>query len=142
MLEFINKNSFNDHDLFLLAQATSPLTETKDFDNAIQKLKNEKVDSLLTCVRIKRFFWNENALPINYDYKNRPRRQEFNGILMENGSFYINSIANIKKEKNRISGNISIYEMEEFKSVDIDEENDWWIAEKIMEKHILNFNKG
>jgi len=137
MLEFLGKNSFKESDLFLLVQATSPLTQTKDFDNAIAKLKDEKADSLLTCVRIKRFFWNEGGASLNYDYKSRPRRQEFDGALMENGAFYINSIANIKKEKNRISGDIAIYVMEEFKSVDIDEEDDWLIAEKAMKKYIL-----
>ena len=137
MLEFIDKNSFKDNDLFLLVQATSPLTQTKDFENAIAKLKDETADSLLTCVRIKRFFWNENGSPLNYDYKSRPRRQDFDGVLMENGAFYINSIANIKKEENRLSGNIAIYEMEEFKSVDIDEVDDWLMAEKVMKKYIL-----
>jgi N-acylneuraminate cytidylyltransferase len=138
MLEFINKNNFDDNDLFILVQATSPLTQTKDFDEAIAILKNNQVDSLLTCVRIKRFYWNEDGTPYNYDYKNRPRRQDFNGILMENGAFYINSIANIKQHKNRLSGKIAIYEMEEFTAIEIDEEDDWLIAEKLMRKHILS----
>jgi len=138
MLEFIDKNNFNDDDLFLLVQATSPLTQTKDFDEALEKLKEENADSLLTCVRTKRFYWNEDATPLNYDYNNRPRRQDFDGMLMENGAFYINSIKNIKKEKNRLSGKIAIYEMEEFTAVEIDEEDDWHIAEKFMNKYVLN----
>ncbi len=138
MLEFIEKNNFDDNDLFLLVQATSPLTKTKDFDKAIKKLKYEKADSLLTCTRTKRFFWNDNAIPLNYDYQNRPRRQDFDGLLMENGAFYINSVANIKKYNNRISGKIIIYEMETFNAIDIDEEEDWMTAESIMDKYILN----
>jgi len=141
MLEFINKNSFDDNDLFLLVQATSPLTQTKDFDEALDKLKKENADSLLTCVRTKRFFWNEDGTPYNYDYKNRPRRQDFDGMLMENGAFYINSIKNIKNDKNRLSGKIAIYEMPEFTAVEIDEEDDWLIAEKLMQKHILTNKK-
>ena len=141
MLEFIDKNNFNEEDLFLLVQATSPLTQTKDFDEALEKLKVEQADSLLTCVRTKRFYWNEDATPLNYDYKNRPRRQDFDGMLMENGAFYINSIKNIKKDKNRLSGKIAIYEMEEFTAVEIDEEDDWLIAEKLMQKYILKSQK-
>ena len=140
MLEFINKNSFNANDLFFLVQATSPLTQTKDFDEALDKLKLDKSDSLLTCVRTKRFYWNDDGIPLNYDYSNRPRRQDFDGMLMENGAFYINSIKNIKKDKNRLSDKITIYEMEEFTSVEIDEEDDWIIAEKLMRKYILNNN--
>ena len=138
MLEFINKQSFDDSDLFFLIQATSPLTQTKDFDEALETLKSKKADSLLTCVRTKRFYWNEDGTPYNYDYKSRPRRQDFNGLLMENGAFYINSIHNIKKEQNRLSGKVAIHEMEEFTSVEIDEEDDWIIAEKLMHKHILS----
>ena len=137
MLEFINKNSFNGNDLFFLVQATSPLTQTKDFDKALKKLDIEKADSLLTCVKTKRFYWNNEGIPLNYDYKNRPRRQEFEGLFMENGAFYINSIEGIKKSQNRLSGKITIYEMEEFTSVEIDEEDDWLIAESLMKKYIL-----
>lgn len=138
MLEFINKNTFNDNDLFLLVQATSPLTQSSDFDEALQTFKDKNADSLLTCVRTKRFFWDDNATPLNYDYKNRPRRQEFDGLLMENGAFYISSIENIKKYKNRLSGKIAIHEMKEYTAVEIDEHDDWIIAEKLMYKYILS----
>lgn len=141
MLEFINKQNFKDSDLFFLVQATSPLTQTKDFDKALETLKNENADSLLTCIKTKRFFWDKNANPINYDFTNRPRRQDFDGLFMENGAFYINSIENIKKDKNRLSGKIAIYEMEEFTAVEIDEEDDWLIAEKMMYKYILSKRK-
>ena len=137
ILEFISKNSFHKNDLFFLVQATSPLVQTKDFDEAFTKLQHEQADSLLTCTRAKRFFWNDNGTTLNYDYKDRPRRQDFDGILMENGAFYINSIKNILKDKNRLSGKIAIYEMEAFTSVDIDEDDDWVIAEKLMHRHIL-----
>lgn len=141
MLEFINRQNFKDSDLFFLVQATSPLTQTKDFDKALETLKNENADSLLTCIRTKRFFWDKNANPINYDFINRPRRQDFDGFFMENGAFYINSIENIKKDKNRLSSKIAIYEMEEFTAVEIDEEDDWLIAEKMMCKYILSKRK-
>ena len=141
MLEFIENNNFNDKDLFLLVQATSPLTQTKDFNKALKKFEDEKADSLITCVRTKRFFWNKNGNPLNYDYKNRPRRQDFEGLLMENGAFYINRVGNIKKLKNRLNGKISIYEMEDFTSIEIDEEDDWEIAEKLMKKYILKSEK-
>jgi CMP-N-acetylneuraminic acid synthetase len=135
MLEFIEKYSFQDDDLFILVQATSPLTQTKDFDEALQTLKNSKADSLLSCVRQKRFYWSDDAIPLNYDFNNRPRRQDFNGVLMENGAFYINSIANIKKNKNRLSGEVEIYEMPEYTAVEIDEDSDWIIAEQLMKKN-------
>lgn len=137
MLEFLSKKKYSDNDNFILVQATSPLTETSDYEIAIKKLKKERSDSLLSCVRVKRFLWNNKNRPINYDYKKRPRRQDFEGVLIENGAFYINTVSNIIKSKNRLSGKISIYEMPEFKYVEIDEENDWIIAENLMKKYIL-----
>ena len=138
MLEFISKNNFKDEDLFILVQATSPLTQTKDFDEALQTMKNQNANSILTCVRTRRFFWKNDATSLNYDYKIRPRRQDFEGMLMENGAFYINSIGNIKKDRNRLSSKVAIHVMEEFTAVEIDEEDDWSFAESLMQKYILS----
>jgi len=138
MLEFLGKANFNDNDLFFLVQATSPLTQTKDFDRALAKMKIENSDSLLTCIRNKNFIWKDDGVSVNYNYQERPRRQDFTGSLIENGAFYINNIRNLNNFKNRLSGKISIYEMEYFTAVEIDEEDDWFIAEHFMSKYILN----
>jgi len=137
MLEFLSKQKFNDDDIFLLVQATSPLTKTEDFDGAIDQYKKENTDSLLSCVRTKRFFWKGNSQPLNYDYKNRPRRQDFEGLLMENGAFYISTVGGVNKNKNRLNGSISIYEMAEYTAVEIDEEDDWTFAEGLMNKYVI-----
>jgi len=141
MLEFINKNSFQDNDLFILVQATSPLTQTRDFDMALETLASKKADSILSCVRQKRFYWSNDATPLNYDLRHRPRRQDFDGLLMENGAFYINSVANIRDDKNRLSGKIAIYEMAEYTAIEIDEESDWLIAEQLMKKITRSSNE-
>src|SRR4029079_6869268 len=116
---------------------TSPFTQSSDFQNALQQFAETSVDSLLTCVRLKRFFWNEKGQRKNYNYENRPRRQDFEGELMENGAFYINTVKNILMKENRLTGTIGIYEMPEYTSVEIDEPDDWWIAERLMYKYIL-----
>lgn len=138
MLEYIQQSNLKKSDYFILSQATSPFTQSRDFDIAFQKLIQEKADSLLSCARVKRFFWNEDGTPINYDFKKRPRRQDFKGTLIENGAFYINKVKNILKYKNRLSGKIAIYEMPEFTSIELDEPNDLIIAEIFMKKNILN----
>lgn len=140
MLEYLEAQAPNNIDLFVLAQATSPFTRAQDFDQAIEQFKNTGVDSLLTCSRIKRFFWNTDGTPINYNYKQRPRRQEFLGTLVENGAFYISSIRQILHEKNRISGKIGIYEMPEYAFHELDEPEDWQNAEQVMLKLHQNIN--
>jgi len=137
MLEYINQANLQENDIFMLVQATSPLTETKHFDEALEIYKQGKYDSMLTCVRNYRFFWNKDGTSKNYDYRNRPRRQSFMGELMENGAFYINTVGNILKDKNRLSGKIGIYEMPEYTATEIDEPDDWAIMENLMYKYIL-----
>ena len=139
MLEFLDNNIFSGEDLFVLVQATTPFTSSENFDEAINILKsNIEIDSLLSCVESKRFFWTKNGNAINYDYNNRPLRQDFDGILMENGAFYINTVANIKNFKNRLSGTIHPYVMPEYSAIEADEEDDWIIIEKLMYKYVLN----
>ena len=137
MLEFIEKGEFNGKELFMLVQATSPFVQQTDIAQAIEQYKNSGCDSLLSCSRTKRFFWTEKGVPINYDFKSRPRRQDFDGMMMENGAFYLNTIANIKKDRNRLSGTIGIYEMEEFAGYELDEPHDWMIGEALMRHYIL-----
>ena len=59
------------------------------------------------------------------------------GTLIENGAFYISSVSEIKKTKNRISGDIATYKMPEFTYIEIDEPEDWIVAESLMKKFIL-----
>lgn len=138
MLEYINYAQLPNDDIFMLVQATSPLTESVHFMEALQLFSKHEYDSIITCVRNYRFFWNEDGTSMNYDYRNRPRRQNFNGMLMENGAFYINIVGNVKESGNRLSGKIGIYEMPEYTATEIDEPDDWIVLENLMRKHVLS----
>lgn len=138
MMEYISYANLPETDIFMLVQATSPLTQTIHFAEAMDLYKQGTYDSILTCVRNYRFFWNPDGTSMNYDYRNRPRRQNFDGMLMENGAFYINTVKNIVETGNRLSGNIGIYEMPEYTATEIDEPDDWIILEKLMYKHVLS----
>lgn len=141
MLEYINYAHLSGDEIFILVQATSPLTETIHFSEALEMYIVGQYDSVMTCVRNYRFFWNEDGTPRNYDYTDRPRRQNFDGMLMENGAFYINSVRNILRFGNRLSGHIGMYVMPEYTATEIDEPDDWIILENLMRKHILSGKK-
>ena len=134
MLEYINSKSLSDTDTFMLVQATSPFTQKNHFNEALELF--EKHDAVLSCCESKRFSWRDGK-SLNYDIYNRPRRQDFEGTLIENGAFYISSVSDIKKTKNRISGDIATYKMPEFTYTEIDEPDDWIVAESLMKKFIL-----
>ena len=138
MLEYIHHAQLSADDVFMLVQATSPLTETIHFTEALEMYGKGEYDSILTCVRNYRFFWNADGTSMNYNYRNRPRRQNFDGMLMENGAFYINKVGNILESGSRLSGHIGIYEMPEYTATEIDEPDDWIVLENLMRKHVLS----
>ena len=135
MLEFAEAVDF---DTIILIQATSPLLKGEDLDRGFAAYAEEGTDSVLSVVRQKRFHWatDENGFthPTNYDVFHRPRRQEFDGYLVENGAFYITSRKRLLATKNRVSGNIKAVEMSEDTFFEIDEPSDWVIIESLMKK--------
>ena len=135
MLEFLEKMQISSDTIFTLIQATSPLTSSEDFIQAHKKYQDNKIDSLLTCTLSHCFFWSKDGKSINYNYNNRPRRQDFDGTYVENGAFYISTAKNIKEHKNRLSGNIGIYEMPSYTQYELDEEHDFVIIESLMQKY-------
>ena len=134
MLEFAKRYDFTN---IILVQATSPLLTEHDISRGIEKFNQKGIDSVLSVVRQKRFLWSESSKgghAINYDPLNRPRRQEFDGFLVENGAFYITSRKRLISTKCRISGNIGLVEMPEESYFEIDEPSDWIIVEKLLSK--------
>lgn len=140
ILEYISNNNISVDTNFILIQATTPLLTNVDLEKGISIFKN--YDSVLSCVKSKRFIWSSKGVPENYDYNNRPRRQDFDGFLLENGAFYINKVKNIVENKNRLSGNIGISIMPEYTAVEIDEIEDWIVAESLMKRFILKDNNS
>ena len=142
MLEFAENYEF---DNIVLIQATSPLLQFSDLDRGFEAFNVDGVDSVLSVVPQKRFHWenddNGYAYPTNYDVFHRPRRQEFDGYLVENGAFYISSKADLIKYQNRVSGNIKAVEMNEDTFFEIDEPSDWVIIEALMKKNGISSAK-
>ncbi|MEL7587585.1 MAG: acylneuraminate cytidylyltransferase family protein [Prolixibacteraceae bacterium] len=135
MLEYLSKVTLNEDDVFMLVQATSPLTKTVHFEEALKQFSEQNYDSMLSCVRIRRFLWNADGTSKNYDFRERPRRQNFDGELMENGAFYITTVGQILRSENRLGGRIGIYEMPEYTAMELDEPHDWIIMEQLMLAH-------
>ena len=127
---FMSQVSF---DKLVLIQATSPLLTNNDLDSALGQFESNNLDSMVSTVRVKRFFWTADGVPFNYDPLNRPRRQDFRGMLMENGAFYITKSSILETYNSRLAGKIGVFEMPENTAVEIDEPADWEIVEKLLE---------
>ena len=131
MLDFAKRVDF---DRIILVQATSPLLETEHIEAGL-KLMDEGYDSVLSVVRQHRFIWKEGergAEATNYDPSRRPRRQDWDGIFVENGAFYITSRKSLLASSCRLSGRVGMIEMPERTYVELDTETDWEIVENLM----------
>ncbi len=131
MLEFADAINY-DFGIFCLLQATSPFTKKEDINACLNKLNEEDYDSALTVVNTHRFTWYGDGTPANYNINNRPRRQDFEGLLIENGAVYTTTIDALRESKNRISNNIALVKMPEESLHEIDSESDWTIVEQLL----------
>lgn len=135
LLEFIKNKKINKKDYLFLVQPTSPYIKSKDYNNAFKTLAKTNKKSLLSVIKTKHFFWNQKGKPLNYNFRNRPRRQDYKGVYVENGAFYLNSVENILSSKNRLTNPVGFYEMSSKSLLELDEKNDWELAEFIKKKY-------
>ncbi|MEL1247950.1 acylneuraminate cytidylyltransferase [Flavobacterium helocola] len=140
MLEFAEK-IHHDFDVLCLLQATSPLTTSQDINNALSQISKEGKTAALSVVKTHRFTWNADGTPQNYDVFNRPRRQDFAGLLMENGAVYATTKNAFMKSKNRVSETIGLVEMPEETLMEIDSLSDWTIIENLLAERQKTFKK-
>lgn len=131
IIEFCKKIRYN-FDIFCLLQATSPFTTREDINNCLNKVDDSEYDSALTVVNTHKFTWNKNGTPINYDPFDRPRRQDFEGLLIENGAVYVTTKQTLKDKNNRLGEKIAIVEMPENSLFEIDSESDWIVVEQLL----------
>lgn len=129
MLDFAQRVDFQQ---IALLQATSPFLQGDDLVRGFARL-GHGCDSVLSVVRQKRFVWRETeagtGLPRNYDPQARPRRQDFDGFLVENGAFYLTSREVLLAKQCRLGDAVALIEMDEETYFELDDEVDWRIME-------------
>lgn len=142
MLEFA-RDCFFTH--MILIQATSPLLSSDDLSGGLKKYLSSGAGGMVSVVRQKRFIWmEENFLgqPLNYDFRKRPRRQDFEGFYVENGAFYITSRDNLLNTGCRVSTPIVLWEMSEDTYLELDELRDWVLMEELIKTRNKQFSTG
>jgi len=140
-IEEIEKDS-GKIDIVVAPQVTSPLREFSDFEKAIQLFKSANFDSMFSCsIAEDLYFWERQKdgklNSINYDWRNRKRRQDHSPQYIENGSFYLFEPEVLKKYNNRFGANIGMVEMEFWKLFEIDSMDSFRLCEAIMRSFIL-----
>jgi CMP-N-acetylneuraminic acid synthetase len=132
-------------DAYCLLQPTSPFRTSIDIDNAIELLINSNADSVVSVTKVPLHFNPDWQLIIDTDnilhtWTNKPlssiptSRQQLRTTFIRNGAIYITRHSTLVNQKS-LYGKVTIaYDMTSTPHVNIDTEDDWIIAEKILLK--------
>lgn len=119
------------YDAVVTLQPTSPLLKTETLDNAIEYFINGNYDTVISVINKPHLFWGLQENKIIPLYKERKNRQELPPQYFETGAFLI-AKADCVKNNTRIGKNVSVFEVAENESIDIDDKNDWLLTENLM----------
>lgn len=129
------KLAFDEYDIVITLQPTSPLLKTSTLDRAIEKFEDFAVDSVLSVVDDRHLSWgydetNERYFP---NYIERKNKQFLPKDFRETGAL-LATRRNFVHEDSRLGTNLELIEVSREESVDIDNFEDWWIAEGYLQK--------
>ena len=128
-------------DWVLAPQVTSPLRTASDIRKGVKLAYSGKYDSLFSCsIAEDLFFWEfrtNNMESVNYNWRNRKRRQNFPKQYIENGSFYLFRPEILRQNNNRFGGRIGTVDMEFWKMFEIDSMDDVRMCSALMKEFII-----
>jgi len=137
--DFVSMNNIIECDLnhldgthFLQTHSTNPLIRHTTIDKAIEQYFNglEQYDSLFSVTRLQTRLYDKKAKPINHNPNELLRTQDLEPLFEENSNFYIFSKeAFYNADKKRIGLKPQIFEVNQLEAVDIDEPEDFKLAE-------------
>lgn len=127
LLEFADEISA---DYYVMSHTTAPFIAASSIRKGIHAVVSEEYDSAFAAKKVQDFLW-KNGSPFNYDLNAIPRTQDLEIIYEETSGFYIYSIHVIKSMGRRIGNRPCIIEVGEIESIDIDEAEDFEIADAI-----------
>ena len=129
------KIAFDEYDIVITLQPTSPLLKSSTLDRAIEKFEDFAVDSVLSVVDDRHLSWgyDENNQRYFPNYIERKNRQYLPKDFRETGAILATRRQFIH-EDSRLGTNLDLIEVSRQESVDIDNYEDWWIAENYLQK--------
>lgn len=124
-----------DSEIYIQTHSTNPLLKTETMDNAIENMfslldNSSSNDSIFSVSKVQKRFYNKNAKPMNHDPKMLVT-QHLEPIFEENSCFYIFTKESFIKNKGRIGVKPFMYEIDKIEAIDIDEPDDFIIAEAL-----------
>lgn len=123
------------YEFIITVQPTSPLLKTETLDKVIEKLHDDSNDTIISVVDDRNLSWGLNEEDASYYplYKKRVNRQYLPRTYKETGGILATK-SKFVKENSRLGENIDLIEVSKHESIDIDNYEDWWVAERLLKK--------
>lgn len=120
-------------DFYLQTHTTNPLLESETIDTSIDYFLDNypTFDSLFSVTRLQTRLWDNLTRPINHNSNILLRTQDLPPVYEENSCIYIFTQKILENKHNRIGERPLMFEINSLESTDIDEENDFLIAESL-----------
>ena len=123
-------------DIYVMTHTTAPFIKSSSIKKGLEAVLSGDFDSSFAVKKLQDFLWKDGR-PFNYEQDNIPRTQDLPPLFEETSGFYIyksNIITNLNR---RIGQKPFLVEVGEIESIDIDEPEDFKIADAIYNHIIL-----
>lgn len=117
-------------DIYVMTHTTAPFISKESIQKGLESVVSGKYDSSFAAKKLQDFLWMEGK-PFNYTLDNIPRTQDLQPIYEETSGFYIYTRDVMTELHRRIGENPFIVEIGEIESIDIDEAEDFIIADAV-----------
>ena len=121
-----------DADIYVYAHATAPFITVETMRECIEAVQSGKYDSAFCAIRLQDYLWKDGE-PLNFDASNVPRTQDLEPIYQETSGVYVFTKEVFEKYHRRIGKNPYIKEVSFKEAVDIDEAEDFRLAEVLVD---------
>ena len=129
------KLAFDEYDIVVTLQPTSPLLKTETLDKSLEKFEDFSVESVISVVDDRHLNWgyDENDKRFFPLYEQRVNRQYLPKSFKETGAILATRRAFVH-ETSCLGNNIDLIEVSREESIDIDNYEDWCVAENYLQK--------
>ena len=117
-------------DIYVMTHTTSPFIRAESIEKGLLAVNSGEYDSAFAAKKLQDFLWKDGA-PYNYALDQIPRTQDLPVLYEETSGFYIYRNEIMTKKNRRIGDRPFIVEVGEIESTDIDEAEDFAIADAI-----------
>lgn len=126
-------------DVYVMTHTTAPFISKNSIEKGLEAVLNGEYDSSFAAKKLQDFLWKDGK-PFNYELSNIPRTQDLPVLYEETSGFYIYKREVMTNLSSRIGRKPFIVDVGEIESIDIDEAEDFIIADAIY-NHLFKQNR-